>query len=126
MNKFHQAEQSYRAELPYHRNKVSMANAATEDAIAKEEAQIAHLNGQIRRQNGHHNSQHNHHQHHHHHKSNHEKKEKEKQVRPSIIRPSIFSHHLNVSKRNVSFHCASKLHQCDGCCYSTICVICQV
>ena len=84
-----------------------MSNASTEAQIAKEEAQIAQLNGQIRRggmhQNGHH--------HHNHHSvvvKNNDKKDNNKikeQVRPSIIRPSPFSHHLNVSnKRNVSFH----------------------
>ena len=82
-----------------------MTNSATEDAIAKEEAQIAQLNGQIRRQNGHH---HNHQHHNHSAVKGNEKKEKEKQVRPSIIRPSIFSHHLNVSKRNVSFHVCNR------------------
>ena len=68
--------------------------ANTEAQIAKEEAQIAQLNGQIRRytnvpQNP----------------VKQENKKSEKQVRPSIIRSSsIFSHHLNVSKRSVSFH----------------------
>ena len=106
----YKAEQSYRAAIPYHNRKISMSNASTEAQIAKEEAQIAQLNCQIRRGSVggvHHNG------HHHNHHSvvvkNNDKKDKNKikteQVRPSIIRPSPFSHHLNVSnKRNVSFH----------------------
>jgi len=83
------AEQSYRAELPYHQRKVNMTNSATEDAIAKEEAQIAQLNGQIRRQNGHHHN----YQHHNHSVKGNEKKEKEKQdpLPPRFAPPSPYS-----------------------------------
>ena len=69
--------------------------ANTEALIVKEEAQIAQLNGQIRRYTNSVSQT----------PVKQENKKSEKQVRPSIIRSSsIFSHHLNVSKRSVSFH----------------------